>query len=91
MFKSLISSKAMMSPITRLSQKIHFGFAHTSLKKIVNSIDEALEGLTSGHKLLIGGFGLGGIPENLIRAVSKRKDLKDLTIVTCTGGESIIV
>jgi len=36
------------------------------LNKVVTSYDEALSGLTDNMTLMVGGFGLCGIPENLI-------------------------
>lgn len=45
----------------------------TSLRKgfnkVVSSYDEALSGFSSGMTIMIGGFGLCGIPEGLIKAV----------------------
>ena len=37
--------------------------------KVVSSYDEALAGFSSGMTIMIGGFGLCGIPEGLIQAV----------------------
>ena len=42
------------------------------LDKRVASYEAALEGLTDGMTLLAGGFGLCGIPENLIAEVQRR-------------------
>src|SRR5712675_119422 len=53
-------------------------------KRIV-SADAAIEKLTDGATILMGGFGLCGIPENLIAAV-QRKGTKDLTIVSNNAG-----
>ena len=47
--------------------------------KVVKSYDEALEGLTNNMFLMVGGFGLCGIPENLIK---KMYDL-GVTGLTC--------
>ena len=67
-------------------------FSHTSNSKIVNSLEEAVKGLQTGQKILIGGFGLCGIPENLIKhIVSMRNSIKDLTLVTCSCGNFFIV
>ena len=60
-----------------------FNFSHTCTNKVVNSLDEALNGLQDGHTILLGGFGLGGIPENLIRHIGKSK-LRNLTMVSST-------
>ncbi|GAC1639982.1 MAG: CoA transferase subunit A [Candidatus Acidiferrum sp.] len=55
------------------------------MDKRVTSADVAIEKLTDGATILMGGFGLCGIPENLIAAL-RRKDTKDLTIVSNNAG-----
>lgn len=55
-------------------------------QKIFSSAHEALKDLKSGNRVLVGGFGLCGIPENLIREMSSRDDLKDLTVVSNNCG-----
>ena len=54
-------------------------------KKIYTSAETALEGLKDGMTLLVGGFGLCGIPENLILALQK-SGAKDLTCVSNNAG-----
>ena len=49
------------------------------LDKRVASYEAALEGLTDGMTLLAGGFGLCGIPENLIAEVQRRQ-VQGLTV-----------
>ncbi|XP_063437637.1 succinyl-CoA:3-ketoacid coenzyme A transferase 1, mitochondrial-like [Mytilus trossulus] len=53
--------------------------------KFFDSADEAIQDIPDGSKLLVGGFGLCGIPENLIQALLKTK-VKDLTIVSNNAG-----
>ncbi|WP_269617496.1 CoA transferase subunit A [Zhongshania sp. BJYM1] len=53
--------------------------------KIVNSYSEAMAGLKDGMTIVAGGFGLCGIPENLIAEI-KRKGCRDLTIVSNNCG-----
>lgn len=53
--------------------------------KVFNSIHEAVSDIPDGAKLLVGGFGLCGIPENLIAAVLK-KGVKDLTVISNNAG-----
>ncbi len=53
--------------------------------KVVSSYEEAMEGLTDGMTIVAGGFGLCGIPENLIKEV-KRKGTKGLTIASNNCG-----
>jgi 3-oxoacid CoA-transferase subunit A len=56
-----------------------------SVDKRVNGADAAIEKLSDGATILMGGFGLCGVPENLIAAV-RRKGTKDLTIVSNNAG-----
>jgi len=55
------------------------------MDKRVPSADVAIENLRDGATILMGGFGLCGIPEHLIAAV-RRKGTKDLTIVSNNAG-----
>jgi 3-oxoacid CoA-transferase subunit A len=55
------------------------------MDKRVPSADAAIEKLTDGATILMGGFGLCGIPENLIAAV-RRKGTKNLTVVSNNAG-----
>src|SRR5207247_9965720 len=55
------------------------------MDKRIASADAGIETLRDGATLLMGGFGLCGIPENLIAAV-RRKGVKDLTIVSNNAG-----
>ncbi len=53
--------------------------------KVVNSYEEAMAGLEDGMTVIAGGFGLCGIPENLIAEI-KRKGTKELTVVSNNAG-----
>jgi len=53
--------------------------------KRVASYEEAMEGIESGMTVIAGGFGLCGIPENLIAEI-KRRNVKDLTVVSNNCG-----
>jgi len=53
--------------------------------KVVNSYQEALAGLEDGMTVIAGGFGLCGIPENLIKEI-QQKGTKDLTVVSNNCG-----
>ena len=55
------------------------------MDKRIASADAAIAKLTDGATILMGGFGLCGIPENLIAAV-RRKGTKSLTIVSNNAG-----
>ena len=53
--------------------------------KVVTSYAEALEGLEDDMTIIAGGFGLCGIPENLIKEI-KRRGTKGLTIASNNAG-----
>ena len=55
------------------------------MDKVVANADEAIEKLRDGVMIMMGGFGLCGIPENLIAAV-RRKGSKNLTVVSNNAG-----
>jgi 3-oxoacid CoA-transferase subunit A len=55
------------------------------MDKRIASADAAIEKLIDGATILMGGFGLCGIPENLIAAV-RRKGTKNLTIISNNPG-----
>ena len=53
-------------------------------KRVANA-DAAVSGIEDGATILLGGFGLCGIPENLIAAL-RRKGSKNLTLVSNNAG-----
>lgn len=53
--------------------------------KVVSSYEEAMAGLEDNMTIISGGFGLCGIPENLIAEI-KRKQTKGLTVVSNNCG-----
>jgi 3-oxoacid CoA-transferase A subunit len=55
-------------------------------KRVANA-DAAIERLRDGASIMMGGFGLCGIPENLIAAV-RRKGVKNLTVMSNNAGVS---
>ena len=55
------------------------------MKKVVNGADEAIEGIRDGMTIMVGGFGLCGIPENSIAALVK-KGVKNLTCISNNAG-----
>src|ERR1700758_4906259 len=55
------------------------------MDKRIASVEAALANLRDGMTILMGGFGLCGIPENLIEAV-RRKGTRNLTIVSNNAG-----
>jgi 3-oxoacid CoA-transferase subunit A len=55
------------------------------MNKVVASADEAVRDVFDGATIMVGGFGLCGIPENLIRALVK-KGTKNLTTISNNVG-----
>ena len=55
------------------------------MNKVVKDVNEALQGIEDGMTLMVGGFGLCGIPENSI-AELVRKGTKDLTCISNNAG-----
>jgi 3-oxoacid CoA-transferase len=58
--------------------------------KIVRTADEAVKDVKSGNLLLFGGFGLCGIPMNLIEALARRREVTGLVIASNDGGSGDI-
>lgn len=57
----------------------------SGLDKVVVSYEEALAGLEDNMTIVAGGFGLCGIPENLIKEI-KRKGVRGLTVASNNAG-----
>jgi 3-oxoacid CoA-transferase subunit A len=55
------------------------------MNKVVNNVEEALVGIQDGMTLMIGGFGLCGIPENSIGQLVKM-GVKNLTCISNNAG-----
>src|SRR5579872_7445584 len=55
------------------------------MNKVVANADEAVRDISGGATIMVGGFGLCGIPENLIRALV-RKGVKNLTTMSNNAG-----
>jgi 3-oxoacid CoA-transferase subunit A len=55
------------------------------MQKVVGSADEAVADVADGATLVVGGFGLCGIPENLITALVRR-GVQNLTVVSNNCG-----
>ncbi|HWY58527.1 MAG TPA: CoA transferase subunit A [Terriglobales bacterium] len=55
------------------------------MHKVVATADEAVRDISDGATVMVGGFGLCGIPENLIRALV-RKGVKNLTTMSNNAG-----
>jgi 3-oxoacid CoA-transferase subunit A len=55
------------------------------MNKVVLNADEAIANIKDGDVLMLGGFGLCGIPENCIAALVK-KGIRDLTCISNNAG-----
>ncbi|HET6721475.1 MAG TPA: CoA transferase subunit A [Chitinophagaceae bacterium] len=55
------------------------------MNKIVNGADEAIRDISDGATIMLGGFGLCGIPENSINAL-RRKGCTELTCISNNAG-----
>ena len=55
------------------------------MNKVVSNAEEAIRDINDGAVLMLGGFGLCGIPENCIAALVK-KDVKALTCISNNAG-----
>ena len=58
---------------------------NSMINKVVASADAAISDINDGMTLLLGGFGLCGIPENCIAALVK-KGIKNLTCISNNAG-----
>ncbi len=71
----------MPVPVAWFATGLSFG----DMDKTVANADEAIADLPEGATLMAGGFGLCGIPENLIAAI-RRKGTKGLTVISNNCG-----
>ncbi len=55
------------------------------MNKVYNNAEEAIQGIKSGMTLMLGGFGLCGIPENCISALVK-SGINQLTCISNNAG-----
>jgi 3-oxoacid CoA-transferase len=86
----------MLRPSTLLlgipQKRLQFSFLKSNFSttrvlnaKIYETAEDAVKDIPNGSKLLVGGFGLCGIPENLIAALAKT-GVKNLTCVSNNAG-----
>src|SRR5262249_28322871 len=60
-------------------------FRESPMNKVVNDVMDAIADIQDGASIMMGGFGLCGIPENLIAAL-RRKGTKNLTVISNNAG-----
>jgi 3-oxoacid CoA-transferase subunit A len=56
------------------------------MNKVVKDAKEAIQGIESGMTLMLGGFGLCGIPEKCIAELAANPQIKDLTCISNNAG-----
>lgn len=56
-----------------------------AINKVVKNAEEAIKGIENGMTLMVGGFGLCGIPENCIAELVK-SNIKELTCISNNAG-----
>lgn len=83
-FRAAVRANAR-APLRRFSHAVP-RFNVTARSKVFASAAEAVRDIPSGSTVLVGGFGLCGTPETIIRAASERPDLRDLSVVSNNMG-----
>ncbi|KAJ2313733.1 Succinyl-CoA:3-ketoacid coenzyme A transferase 1, mitochondrial [Coemansia sp. RSA 2610] len=84
--RQVLASTSRVLLRTNVLSGLVAGAARAYHNKVYKSSDEAIEGIKTGDTLLIGGFGLCGIPENLLKAIARRKDIQQITAVSNNAG-----
>jgi 3-oxoacid CoA-transferase subunit A len=81
----LLVENSVYTVETWLEQQVRGYDRGPMIDKVVASADEAVRDIFDGMTLIVGGFGLCGIPENLVAALD-RQGAKDLTVVSNNCG-----
>ena len=55
--------------------------------EICENVARALRDCKAGSTIMVGGFGLAGIPENTIEYVRTQPDMRDFTIISTEAGD----
>src|SRR5438067_659727 len=77
---NIASAHGLLS-ITRIHLSLPQCTTPIFMNKVFSSVQEAIHDVQDGATLMLGGFGLCGIPENLISALQK-KGVKNLTCIS---------
>lgn len=75
LFKKLVSTQNLSNPV----------MCRFFASKIWASADEAVADIPDGASIAMGGFGLCGLPENLI-AATRKKNIRDITVISNEAG-----
>ncbi|MBW0495380.1 hypothetical protein O181_035095 [Austropuccinia psidii MF-1] len=87
--RSSVTHLRKFQPLTLTSRSLSVGPASTTPNrsgKVYKSADEALTDVKGNSILLSAGFGLCGTPDTLIKALSRRPEVKNLTVVSNNAG-----
>ena len=79
-----------MRALSRLSSfqgKVRHMSMSSKPSKVFASAEEACSDIAPGSSLLVGGFGLSGVPENLLSAIQK-SGVDNLSVVSSNVGTS---
>ncbi|CAI8028287.1 Succinyl-CoA:3-ketoacid coenzyme A transferase 1, mitochondrial [Geodia barretti] len=84
---SLPRARRGLPSLSRLASQSKRGLSVSSSRDVqfYETAESTVEDVANGSKLLVGGFGLCGIPENLIGAL-RRKGVRDLVIASNNAG-----
>lgn len=63
-----------------------FKLSKFKFTKVFKSTKEAIADIRSGSSIMIGGFGICGMPENLLRELTDKNDVNNLEIISSNGG-----
>lgn len=78
-------AKSLTFEVTRLACSRHLSCSSALYSKLCADASEALKDVRDGSRIMVGGFGLCGIPENCISTLVK-KGVKDLTLISNNAG-----
>src|ERR1044071_1124435 len=79
------SWKLMACSRSAFKGRVSYLIEYRAMNKVLSSADEAVARIPDGAVIMMGGFGLCGIPENLIAALRAR-GTKNLTVVSNNAG-----
>src|SRR5262245_21215227 len=81
----MASWKLMACSRSAFKGRVSYLIEYRPMNKVLRSADEAVALIPDGAVIMMGGFGLCGIPENLIAALRAR-GTRDLTVVSNNAG-----
>jgi len=80
-----LSAEARSAKVEARSAKVEVPPIIPFMNKVLATADEAVAVIPDGATIMMGGFGLCGIPEHLIAALHRR-GTKDLTVISNNAG-----